>query len=1456
MKRLASACLAAAIACATVMPHLTFSAAEPDDRRYFGDYWTSVGDATDPSWSESMKDIAQKAGYAPTGLSFAQLVKDTYGFWSHKQGDTNVEGDFNYEAFDGILMYCVDQHTEDSSRMTYDQAFSAGILRMDENGDLINKKTGEKDSPTRRATNKKFTTLMIIAALGFYSDWKEAIDKDGYFNKPEEVESYLNQVHFIRDILWSLTDEDGYTGDWETDLARFNATAHGWESLPPHEDPVAAALGLTAYHHYFWPIWMAAKMNYGLSFDENGEATKAPASSVANADGSVTNSYDFGKELVEAGIQNILDVQVNGGTYNWDAETGMLTVTAPAGVEVSGTVEAKGGSWDGQLKGSIPNFGTAKIARFHWPTVWKGRIGFDQSQNFMSVVFTDTYRFSFGGELPPESEVVVHRYDHEETWNADYNIRLYKFDSETGQPLQGSHFDVLEKFDETQLERKNLELDSKNAEDDIDIKIEEMKEKIAEVPWLEDQKAQGGQTSPDGSGEPETSGARAPARVPEEPGTDGSEERIKLHYDGDLGVLETNNTLVNWANDIARDGSQFDKWDDPHQDPCPRDDEITNADGGLGTNGTGDIGSPAHSDSRTYTYHKGFCGGHPAPEIQYVPCTHGGGTNCACGRTNQQLHDEAWGKWLDEVQTCIELANEGGYFHAIDEGAAQKAMEEDRDQFYKDFTSLTYDYSAEETKARLGYVLHGYHPDDIPIEWRAVTSSQYKDWNSRGELNHTGGQAEGGDDHETVPEPDMESPANRIADAASPDVDYDPIVIGSHGKAAGGQQGQADLPDIVWEDGGTDPDGLGIGDVEDEDVPDAQPGGTTGATPSDAPGQDGEPGTGDGAWDAQIGGTHAKFSFRRLANGAKNLFSWISGSLTKLVDLDGPDVGPGDENLADEGPAGGTGADHEELVTEESVANLIDLDDADTIDWTFVVYDHRSEGEIHINKRDLNLSDDAGDGKDFDDYATENGDGSLEGAVYGLYAQTDIVHPDGNTDVVYKAGDLVAIAMTDRNGDASFMAYTETPHTHYDYKTGKTVTYESEDPIPTNMHRKQEEATKVEDIEKFQGRTWDNQEIPVGDGEDGLKDTSSHEDGDETWYKKHSTNQGYESTSCDAATTQYYPISDNETNNGNCWIGRPLIVSGTSSASYYVKELSRSEGYELSVAGKDAEYTNRYADLDTGEKTVALDVSAISKGGSAGDGIRHYNEFTVHSEGTSGYRVEMKNVPSAQPRVYLVKEETVYDENAPAGEIVIATRSEPVRAIPGNFVYIEGQKKKAEVGQEIELPNGEKVKVQAVSPTDPLTLTVMPGNQITVEEMPEIKPTTTNGTLSSEEDWKKLVAEYNEGLFKESMNLHSTYAKTAPYFLVDLSDANSYEIAFRTLNEDLKKHKLFNRFYVQEIKDISGKKQAVVRYTYMEGASTIPVAIYDAANKTIYNFRRGKAHGLNRGMKAPSPLFF
>lgn len=67
----------------------------------------------------------------------------------------------------------------------------------------------------------------------------------------------------------------------------------------------------------------------------------------------------------------------------------------------------------------------------------------------------------------------------------------------------------------------------------------------------------------------------------------------------------------------------------------------------------------------------------------------------------------------------------------------------------------------------------------------------------------------------------------------------------------------------------------------------------------------------------------------------------------------------------------------------------------------------RTTARVHISKVDRET------GK-----AVPQGDASLEGAVYGLYAREDIIHPDGATGVIFQAGDLVAILTTDEKGEA------------------------------------------------------------------------------------------------------------------------------------------------------------------------------------------------------------------------------------------------------------------------------------------------------------------------------------------------------------------------------------------------------------------------------------------------------
>lgn len=254
------------------------------------------------------------------------------------------------------------------------------------------------------------------------------------------------------------------------------------------------------------------------------------------------------------------------------------------------------------------------------------------------------------------------------------------------------------------------------------------------------------------------------------------------------------------------------------------------------------------------------------------------------------------------------------------------------------------------------------------------------------------------------------------------------------------------------------------------------------------------------------------------------------------------------------------------------------------------IYDHRTEGEIHVKKYDMELLE--GESGAYDPSGDAQGDGTVEGGVYGLFAASVLTHPDGKTGTVYEANDLVAIGTADKNGELSFMTYTEAPGSTYNYEIGKVVETASgwAGKAPSNLY--------VADI-SYDDYTADGQHIRT-----------------------------------------YY---DNKSNNGNEWIGRPLLMG-----DYYVKELSRSEGFELSIGSKENSHTNNGQDVTAGVPgNSGSGYAAVTKNlypeGQISDnptgewGSPDYNElfFTSESRGTGadGFDILLKNLPAGS-RIY------------------------------------------------------------------------------------------------------------------------------------------------------------------------------------------------------------------------------
>lgn len=121
----------------------------------------------------------------------------------------------------------------------------------------------------------------------------------------------------------------------------------------------------------------------------------------------------------------------------------------------------------------------------------------------------------------------------------------------------------------------------------------------------------------------------------------------------------------------------------------------------------------------------------------------------------------------------------------------------------------------------------------------------------------------------------------------------------------------------------------------------------------------------------------------------------------------------------------------------------------------------RTTGSITITKEDSETG------------AIAQGDATLTGAVYGLYARSNIVHPDGHTGILYTAGTLVAtFPATDENRQArldnlylgNYYVKEITPSTGYLLDTKEydvAVTYEGQD-VPNVVRT----STVTEDVIK------------------------------------------------------------------------------------------------------------------------------------------------------------------------------------------------------------------------------------------------------------------------------------------------------------------------------------------------------------------------------------------------------
>ena len=1423
---------------ALILTTMAFLQYLPENMISFADYAQLIEAVSIPSWDVNRYgDDIRRNGYQPTGLMYENKV--------FHLGTPVKEGNFpagakqylvenkqhsngTYKEFDKTFIYCVEGHTENAMIHLGSQAFLEKVWAPEDPPQAFPKGDNANDPVLKR-----FNFLMIVYATHMgRNDSIEACNDANAGTAKYMIASVVN---------WMAADYCKFTGDFKADLELFRKDAN-YTSVIQQMNPNAVGdrsvyrqLSSTQVPESYkvrgcnnWAEWMFGNIWDAASVTDQFNTDSEETVYYAKMDHS-TDTYiitiPYPNEVVKGYYQGFSAKALYGDwTYSGPTDAGLVFTSQSGEVPDDGKgIGILYWANPGQVGAELAkDLSSAQLATFKFYTkkpYSNNEYAFDTSQTY------------FAAKLDKELEVHVRvgsgkggqikRYKHTEGFGSSYNVSLSTFDSETGKPLAGSQWDILEKFDHSQLDDTDLDLnDPGSYSSDLG--------SLTGASWEDD----------DGS----------------------DEDRISTNYSGDTGLNDSESNHFNQGN---TSGSQFKRWSDSENDPCPADKHITDENGELHyVDSQGKmISEKAHFDKRNYTYEKGYCSGHPAPVIEYeeVPEPEydeetGEQTNEddieAVEERNQVLHDTKWAEWLAGVQECEHLVEKGGFFHAINPtGRTQKeALEKDRDQFYQDFISLTYEYSAKETSPALGYALHGNHPDDIPVEWRTVTSSEFKNYQSSG-MDHAR-SLEDELDIETdfiSPDPSLvqqKAPISKqqllmgfgALDQVTP-LDQKEVIISNDKpeEESSVEQGNEAAPEVNTETPSeTEAESQPEAEEETQKEPEAEIKEETKAetpaetevetleetkaetleetkaetpedpkvetppeTVSEKPTETipetqvmelSEPVKKQKATPSQIDAINGGITFTGFLEGVKNSAQFVASKAKALFRSSGDD----------DGERGGRSS--LSSLTESTETSRVSPLNSSILDWTFIVYDHRVEGDIHINKKDMNLK--AGESENYDAYGDTQGDGSLEGDVFGLFAANDISHSDGHSGVVFQKGDLVSVTTTDRNGKASFLTITQAPGYTFNYQNGTIEKTPGgfADRAPTNLYTAMGKAVgKEADMERFEGHTSDGGSITLTDSR---SETASG-------YQKSSSNQGRDGT---GESSHSYPIENNEALNGNAWIGRPLIVNGDGT-QYYIKELTRPEGYELSVYGKDAVLTNRDAFEAGGNPSAEGTVSA---GGLEVDKLKKSNTFTVNSSGTTnGYQVYAQGIPEGAT-FYVTKSQIVEDPKGTHTEYV--SREETALAEEaGARVIINGSSVEAKAGDTVTLPNGDSAVVSLVSDPEYDYISVRPDNALRY----------TIPTFEDKKNTEDLMEDANAALKKASFKEPD---EGAPWILISL-EGETFEEQAKSLYEGMEEAGLsvFNCLRVQDITD--GK--AVIRYSYRVGSS-VSSGVYDEVNKLTY----------------------
>lgn len=912
--------------------------------------------------------------------------------------------------------------------------------------------------------------------------------------------------------------------------------------------------------------------------------------------------------------------------------------------------------------------------------IWDPQRG-DVQHMFMGVDYTDwTVYMTFGGEKNPTPNpgegsytVTVNTHQHDETFTSNYNIELYKYDYETGKPLQNSTFEILERMNTSQFD------------DSVD------------------------------------------------------------HNGGNDGLLPLDDLEFDkFSKTKASTNKPTDDWQ-----VCSE--ETTDANGKI-----------EHKDVFKYDFSAIYCDGHPDPVIEDIECDHDEEDDCDCDEKQAELEAAAWEAWQQAVDKCEETSN----FHSINEGEAKEACEAYRDDVWNAFINLDYQYTAREKTARDGYILHDLHNDDNKVETVVFSSSESED-DSKATGKFEGNVEKRANGNGIGNRKNLASAIAMVQYASSTsDTDFAPVdaVTKSANDVILVQSSGIDptetLPEETKE---TEAEKESVSDSTSDSAPVSNTDSSTSVPNKTETTATAENTTAESTDAGKETKETEKETIKESSNETKETEGETVGGTTEedfeFIDEDEMLATPSNASVTfgeigngisliksdDDDENGGSSLSIEAVwngVTWDFSGDPPDplgseIDDVPYNDYehehvghVFQVYDHRTEGEVHINKRDFELLKGEEKNNVYKSEGDTQGDGTLEGAVYGLFAAENINHPDGKSGVVYSAGELVAKATTDENGDASFITITEAPANN-------------------------------------------------------LENLYTHA------YTTELMNNGI---NIDERTYQ-----DNLGNNGDEWIGRPLILG-----KYYIQELGRSEGYELSVTGINKDATNYPIAEVSFDQFGSATFGGYKADEQYGDNQDDNLRFDVTYQGTKeGYDIIAKGYP-AGTKFY--KEEKV---TTPVTEEVVVGSHIEITNTP--IVANGGELKKDENGANIPMLDNNGNQVYGTEPTTGYYYPLQRRN-----EYPNgtANPSDLNQYNSSTIDTGYIKSE-GQGMLKQIGYTKSKNTDAMPWMKVTVSGGTNGEIIENLINELRDYSQFYDSYIIDDVKKSGSGCEFIIRYGYV-----------------------------------------